>query len=96
LTAQLQCEIVLLENEQFHWLRLQLEVAGVLATLRSATSVNAELIDCRDLGRIEVGAAADLVILNGDPFAEPSILWAGRESRTVIQAGVPIRQDRDR
>jgi len=71
-------------------------VAGVLATLRSATSVNAELIDCGDLGRIEVGAAADLVILNGDPFAEPSILWAGPESRTVIQAGVPIRQDRDR
>jgi imidazolonepropionase-like amidohydrolase len=86
----------ILEDEQLHGLRLQVEVAGMLETLRSATSVNAELIGRPDLGRIGVGAAADLVILNGDPFAEPSILWGGPESRKVIQGGVPIRQDHDR
>jgi imidazolonepropionase-like amidohydrolase len=76
-----------LEDEQLTGLRLQVEVEGALAALRSATSVNAEIIGRSDLGRIEVGAAADLVILDGDPFDDPSILWAGPERRTVIQGG---------
>jgi imidazolonepropionase-like amidohydrolase len=84
------------KTKSFMGFDCRVEVAGVLATIRSATSVNAELIGRRDLGRIEVGAAVDLVIRNGDPFAEPSILWGGTESRMVIQGGVPIRRDCDR
>ncbi|RCG30620.1 amidohydrolase family protein [Sphaerisporangium album] len=76
-----------LDDEQLNGLRLQVEVEGVLEALRSATSVNADLIGRPDLGRVEPGAVADLVILDGDPFADPSVLWAGPERRTVIQAG---------
>ncbi|MBM0226750.1 MULTISPECIES: amidohydrolase family protein [Micromonospora] len=76
-----------LEDEQLTGLRLQVEVEGPLAALRSATSVNAEIICREDLGRVEVGATADLVILDGNPFDEPSVLWAGPERRTVIQNG---------
>lgn len=77
-----------LEDEQLHGLRLQVEVDGPLDALRSATSVNADLIGRDDLGRVRPGAAADLLILNGNPFDTPSLLWG--EDRTVIQAGLPI------
>jgi imidazolonepropionase-like amidohydrolase len=76
-----------LEDEQLAGLRLQTEVEGPLAVLRSATSVNAEIIGRADLGRIAVGAVADLVVLAGNPFEEPSILWAGPDRRTIIQRG---------
>lgn len=76
-----------LEDEQLEGLRLQTEVEGVLATLRSATSVNAELIGRPDLGRIRPGARGDLLIVDGDPLADPAPLWGARESRTIVQAG---------
>ena len=76
-----------LEDEQLQGLRLQTEVDGVLATLRSATSVNAELICRPDLGRIRPGARGDLLIVDGDPLADPSLLWGSAETRTVVRAG---------
>lgn len=76
-----------LEDEQLGGLRLQTEVEGPLAVLRSATSVNAEIIGRTDLGRVAVGAVADLVVLAGNPLEEPSVLWAGPDRRTVIQGG---------
>ncbi|MFI9530357.1 metal-dependent hydrolase family protein [Micromonospora rosaria] len=79
-----------LEDEQLTGLRLQVEVEGVLAALRSATSVNAEIIGRPDLGRVAVGAVADLVVLAGDPFEDPAVLWAGPDRRTVIQGGRPV------
>jgi imidazolonepropionase-like amidohydrolase len=78
-----------LEDEQLNGLRLQAEVDGPLAVLRAATSVNADLLGRADLGRVAVGAAADLLILDGNPLEQPSVLWAGPERRTVIKAGVP-------
>lgn len=78
-----------LEDEQLHGIRLQVEVDGPLDALRSATSVNADLIGRDDLGRVRPGAAADLLILDGNPFDTPSLLWG--EDRTVIQAGVLLR-----
>lgn len=79
-----------LENDQLQGLRIQTEVDGPLELLRSATSVNADLIGRRDLGRVAVGAAADLLILAGNPFDDPSLLWGPPERRTVVQAGVQL------
>ncbi len=79
-----------LEDEQLQGLRLQVEIDGALETLRSATSVNAELIGRDDLGRVAVGATADLVLFDGNPLEDPSVLWGGPETRTVVQAGVPV------
>jgi imidazolonepropionase-like amidohydrolase len=78
-----------LEDEQLQGLRLQVEVDGPIEALRSATSVNADILGRDDLGRIAPGAVADLLLLDGDVVADPSVLWAGPERRTVIQAGVP-------
>jgi imidazolonepropionase-like amidohydrolase len=78
-----------LEDEQLGGLRLQVEVEGALHTLQSATSVNADLLKRPDLGRVQVGCVADLLILDGDPFTDPSLLWGPPECRSVVQAGEP-------
>ena len=80
-----------LEDDQLQGLRLQVEVEGPLETLRSATSVNAELLGREDLGRVAVGARADLVVFAGNPLEDPSLLWTEDRRRTVIRNGSVIR-----
>ena len=84
-----------LQDEQLNGLRLQIEVVGVFSALRSATSVNAALIGRDDLGRVAPGAVADLLVLDVDPFDDPSVLWGGPERRTVIQGGAVVGGLRD-
>jgi imidazolonepropionase-like amidohydrolase len=79
-----------LEDDQLQGIRLQVEVERPLDVLRSATSVNAELIGRSDLGRVAVGAVGDLVLFDGNPFEVPSLLWERPERRTVVQAGRPV------
>lgn len=80
-----------LADEQLFGLRLQSEAAGIEATLRSATSVNADLIGRPDLGRVMAGATADLVVLPTNPFDDPGVLWRSPTERTVIQGGRMLR-----
>ncbi len=80
-----------LEDEQLNGLRLQVEVDGVLPTLRAATSVNAELLGRDDLGRVREGGVADLVVLSGNPVDDPGLLWGDPGRRTVVQAGAVVR-----
>lgn len=77
-----------LADEQLNGIKLQLEVETPLDVLRSLTCVNADLIRRPDLGRLVVGAAADLLILDGDPMADPSMLWRQEGDRRVVLAGV--------
>jgi imidazolonepropionase-like amidohydrolase len=77
-----------LEDEQLVGLRSQIETDGPVNAILSATSVNADLLGRNDLGRVQVGCVADLLIVDGNPLADPSVLWGPR--RTVIQAGRPI------
>jgi imidazolonepropionase-like amidohydrolase len=81
-----------LDDEQLHGLRLQAEVDGPLALLRAATSVNAELLGRDELGRIRSGAAADLLVLDGDPLRDPSVLWGSPDRRAVFQAGTRVAE----
>jgi imidazolonepropionase-like amidohydrolase len=78
-----------LEDEQLAGLRVQAEVDGIVRTLQSATHVNAALIGRPELGIVDKGAAADLVILPGNVLENPSLLWGA--SRTVIQAGTVVQ-----
>jgi imidazolonepropionase-like amidohydrolase len=77
-----------LEDEQLQGLRAQIEVDGALDALRSATSVNADLLNRADLGRVQEGCAGDLLIVAGNVFDDPSVLWVG--SRTVVQGGLVV------
>jgi imidazolonepropionase-like amidohydrolase len=76
-----------LEDEQLHGLRLQVEVDGAFLALCSATSVNARLLGRDDLGRVAPGAVGDLLILEGNVLEAPSSLWDESCERVVVQAG---------
>jgi imidazolonepropionase-like amidohydrolase len=58
-----------------------------LAALASATSVTAELFGLTDVGLVEPGHRADLLVLNGDPLAS---IGALRDPHQVIRAGRPV------
>ena len=74
-----------LEDEQLIEFRIRCEVDTVADVLRSATSVNAAILQRPDLGVIREGAAADLLVLNGNPFERADVLWS--PERLVIRSG---------
>jgi imidazolonepropionase-like amidohydrolase len=80
-----------LEDDQLVGVRLQVEVIGVLETLRSLTTVNAELLQNPALGRLSIGSVGDAVIFDGNPFDDPAAVWNETRPRTVIQGGRVLR-----
>lgn len=76
-----------LEDDQLVGVRLQIEAAGVLETLRSMTAVNSELLQNPDIGRLAAGSVGDAVLLDGNPFEESAVLWDESRPRVVIQRG---------
>lgn len=57
------------------------------AALASATTVTAELFRLGDVGLVEVGHAADLLIVDADPLVSIAAL---RSPRAVLHGGVPL------
>ena len=79
-------------RDQLEEFRLRAEVLPVADVLRSATSVNAALLRRDDLGRVAEGATADLVLLDGDPFADLGVLsGTGERIPLVLQAGAAVK-----
>lgn len=64
---------------------LRARVLPAIDILRSATSVNAELL-CQEgqLGCIEVGALADLLVVDGNPLQDATVLGGAGENLAVI------------
>jgi imidazolonepropionase-like amidohydrolase len=58
-----------------------------LDALRAATANGAELLRLADVGTIEPGKQADLVLVNGDPVEDPGTLLARKR---VWRAGRPV------
>ena len=79
-----------LEDDQLVGVRIQIEVLGILQALRSMTSVNADLVQDPTLGRLAPGSAGDAVILDGNPFDDPAVLWDERRPRVVVTAGATV------
>jgi imidazolonepropionase-like amidohydrolase len=64
------------------------EVERASDIVRSATSVNADLLHRPDLGRISVGATADLIVVDGDPLTDIGVLARPAETlRMVVTEG---------
>ena len=73
---------------------LRAQVLPAADVLLSATSVNADLLRRPDLGRIEPGATADLILVAGDPVADIGCLSGqGENIPLVVQNGL-VAQDR--
>lgn len=71
-------------RDQLGEFALRAQVLPAAAVLRSATSVNAALIGRPDLGHVAPGATADLVLVAGDPLADPGGCLAGQGERIVL------------
>jgi imidazolonepropionase-like amidohydrolase len=80
-----------LHDEQLQGIRLQHEAQSVFELLKSLTSVNAEILQMQDVGVIKAGAYGDLLILGGNPFEKPDLLWTENENRKVIFNGSLIK-----
>jgi imidazolonepropionase-like amidohydrolase len=69
------------------------EVQSCASILRSATSVNADILMEPDLGRIQPGCRADLLIVDGDPLTDIGILAEdGRGLTAIMQGGKFIKR----
>jgi len=79
-----------LEDDQLRGLALQVEVNGIRGALLSATETNAALLGIDDIGRLAPGSQGDLVVLDGDLLADPSLLWNESHPRTVVKGGMIV------
>lgn len=67
---------------------LRREVQSAAAILRSATSINADLLGEPTLGRIAPGCVADLIVVDGDPLEDIGVLAQdGRGIRGIMKGG---------
>jgi imidazolonepropionase-like amidohydrolase len=75
-------------------LRIRAEVLGNLETLRSATTIAAQIVDrCGKLGVIAAGAIADVLVVDGDPLRDISVLTGqGERIEYVFQRGEVVSQ----
>lgn len=69
-------------------LELKAQVLGPMGAIVAATRTNAELLGLsKELGTIEPGKLADLILVDGDPLADISILQRYRQRITLIMQG---------
>jgi imidazolonepropionase-like amidohydrolase len=74
-----------LQSEQSAGLRIQNEVDSTRDVLVSATSVNAQILNKEnELGIVAVGAKADLLLVNGNPLDDLSLLFNPDETLDII------------
>jgi len=78
-----------MHRHQAHEFRIRADVQPVLDVLRSATTVAAELLGLvGDVGVVEAGAWADLLLVDGDPLEDVGVLAdPAQHLRCVIQGG---------
>ena len=74
---------------------LRSEVFTPLEILRQATSVSAEMMMMQGrLGCIAPGAFADILVVDGDPTRDISLLAAdGRNLRVIVRAGEVVKNE---
>ena len=80
-------------NQQCREFTIRSEVFTPLELLRQATSINAELMMQEGkLGCIAPGAYADLLVVDGDPLKDISLLAAdGKNLRAIVRAGEVVK-----
>ncbi len=67
--------------------RYRSDIVGAASTIRAATSVNAQILGLSDIGVIEAGRRADLVVIAGNPLDDISLLGDPAKVVAVIKSG---------
>lgn len=82
-------------TQQCRELTLRSEVFSPLELLRQATSVAAEMMMMEgQIGCIATGAHADLLVVDGDPLKDISLLAAdGQNLRAIVRAGALVKNE---
>lgn len=84
-----------MHQDQLAEFGLRAQVLPAAEVLRSATSVNADLLRRPDLGRVQAGATADLILIDGDPLRDIACLSGqGERVVSVIAEGRPVKDRR--
>ena len=76
-----------LHTHQTREFTIRREVQSAVNILRSATSVNAEILMEPKLGKIQPGCYADILIVDGDPLRDIDVLAQGGRGLTLIMKG---------
>jgi imidazolonepropionase-like amidohydrolase len=77
-----------LHTHQTREFRIRREVQSAAAILRSATGINAEILMEPQLGKIQPGCCADILIVDGDPLEDIGVLAQdGRSLSAIMKAG---------
>lgn len=75
---------------------LRSEVTDAVEALRAVTEVNAGVVRRPELGRVVVGAPADLIGLRADPVSDPGLLTDPDNVVLVIKGGVVVKDTEQR
>ena len=68
---------------------------GTMASLVSATRTNAELLErSNEIGTLEPGKLADLIMVRGNPVDDISILQDEKNIPLVVQAGRVVKWEK--
>ena len=83
-----------LHRHQSHEFVLRAKVQAPLDVLRSATSINAELLQQQGkLGTIAPGAIADLLVVDGNPLEDIALLERHESLPFILKAGRIVRDE---
>ena len=78
-------------GDEISWLphehELRAEIVGSAIAIKAATSVNADILQRPDLGRLVPGCQGDVVVVAGSPLEDISILARNSHVRAVIKGG---------
>ncbi|MBI1776080.1 MAG: amidohydrolase family protein [Proteobacteria bacterium] len=92
LGTDLMGELHVAQSDEF---AIRAQVLSAAEIIASATRVNAELLNCSDeLGVIEVGAYADLLVVDGDPLENLDLLRGAGAHLPVIMKGGAFHKNR--
>lgn len=81
-----------LDHYQCGEFAIRREVWPAADVLRSATSVNAEIVRRPDVGRIEAGLVADIIAVRGNPLDNMSVFTDdGRNVQLIIKSGDVVK-----
>ena len=83
-----------MHSHQCDEFKIRAEVLQPLEILRSATSINAEILQrSGDLGHIVPGATADLILVRGDPTVDISVFNEKGSNVPFVMIGGEVRKD---